>query len=617
MASSKMNEVMHHLRRIVLLRDGAGLTDGQLLGCFIEHRDEAAFAALVRRHGPMVWGLCRRLLDQHDTEDAFQATFLVLVRKAASIVPRERVANWLYGVARQTALQARRAAARRKARERQVTEMPDPAVREQDLWPDLQPLLDQELSRLPDVYREVIVLSDLEGKTRREVARQLGLPEGTVGSRLARARTMLAKRLARHSLAVSGGALAAVLSQQATSAGVPSSVVDSTTRAASLLAAGKAAATGAISVKAVALTEGVLKAMLMTKVKAVLGIGLVLGFLMLGSAFGYRTLAADKTAPEPPQDRLADTLILLDKQWWEAASRHDVDTINKIVADDWVAINPDDPKADLNKARHLDERRQRRTTDVTFLKERRVIRIDKHTAMMSYEVKWRTAEKGQEPRQDWGHGRFVNCWVQRDGGWFVKYTECVGLPVPNEWLAPVDKSSSSDPTLPIVPPLDAKTAIAPLLVPMITAPAWNKGVRASSIWGNDSAPENAFDSNKDTIWNSAMYAPGWIERDLGASRPLAGITLVTSQTPPCETIHEVWVSDEPIGNDRSKAKLVHTFKGQTADQQVLKLDFPKNLSARYAEILTTASESWIGWREIEIRVREEKVVPLDLSAESK
>src|SRR6516162_8929801 len=110
MATSQTSEVIQHLRRTVLLRDGCGLTDGQLLGCFIERRDETAFASLVRRHGPMVWGVCRRLLNLHDAEDAFQATFLVLVRKAASVVPREMVPNWLYGVAHQAALQARRAA---------------------------------------------------------------------------------------------------------------------------------------------------------------------------------------------------------------------------------------------------------------------------------------------------------------------------------------------------------------------------------------------------------------------------------------------------------------------------------------------------------------------------
>jgi predicted RNA polymerase sigma factor len=104
------------------------------------------------------------------------------------------VANWLHGVARQTALQARRIAVRRRARERQVSEMPEPASAEQDLWRDLQPLLDEALGRLPDKYRAVIVPCDLEGKTRKEVARQLGVPEGTVAGWLARARAMLAAR---------------------------------------------------------------------------------------------------------------------------------------------------------------------------------------------------------------------------------------------------------------------------------------------------------------------------------------------------------------------------------------------------------------------------------------
>src|SRR5262249_16985180 len=144
---------------------------------------------------------------------------------AASVV---KVANWLYGVAHQTALKARATAARRRGREKQVTDLPEPAVEPQGLWDGLQPLLDQELSRLPAKYREVIVLCDLEGKTRGEAARQLDTPEGTVASRLARGRSMLARRLARHGLAVSGLALGAVLSQQAASAAVPASVVSGT-----------------------------------------------------------------------------------------------------------------------------------------------------------------------------------------------------------------------------------------------------------------------------------------------------------------------------------------------------------------------------------------------------
>src|SRR5262245_35723380 len=242
-----MSKVIQQVRRSVLLRDVAGMTDGQLLADYINRRDETALAAVVRRHGPMVWGVCRRVLpNYHDAEDAFQATLLVLVRRAAAIASPELLANWLYGVAHQTALKARATTAKRSARERQVTQMPEPAVTEQDLWSDLQPLLDQELSRLPDMYRVAIVLCDLEGMTRKEAARRLGLPEGTLAARLARGRVLLAKRLTRYGLAVSGGALAAVLAPNAASAGVPTSVVNSTIQAASIYAAGQEA-TGVIS----------------------------------------------------------------------------------------------------------------------------------------------------------------------------------------------------------------------------------------------------------------------------------------------------------------------------------------------------------------------------------
>src|SRR6516162_6902153 len=158
-----------------LFSDGAGLGDGELLGCFVETRDQGAFSALVKRHGPMVWGVCRRLLNHHDAEDAFQATFLVLVRKSRSIRPREMIGNWLFGVAHQTALQARRTTARRAAREVQVNVMSDAKATPQDQLQDVQPFLDRELGRLPGIYRAVIVLCDLEGRTRKEGARQLAV----------------------------------------------------------------------------------------------------------------------------------------------------------------------------------------------------------------------------------------------------------------------------------------------------------------------------------------------------------------------------------------------------------------------------------------------------------
>jgi RNA polymerase sigma factor (sigma-70 family) len=171
-----------------------GQTDAALLGRFIDCRDEIAFSMLVRRHAPMVWGVCRRVLPtDQDAEDAFQATFLVLVEKVRA-VPREAVGNWLYGVARRAALLSRRTIVRRRERTGEMGECPAP---EPSPVAALQAALDEELSRLPDAYRTVIVLCDLEGRTRREAAAILGWPEGTVAGRLVRARAMLAKRMAR------------------------------------------------------------------------------------------------------------------------------------------------------------------------------------------------------------------------------------------------------------------------------------------------------------------------------------------------------------------------------------------------------------------------------------
>src|SRR5713101_5830919 len=196
MPAGIVDHMLHHLRRTVLLHNGGGLTDGQLLEGFVTRRDEAAFEALVRRHGPMVLGVCRRVIGHEaDAEDAFQAAFLVLVRRAASIVPREKVGNWLDGVAYRTALEARTMLIRRRNKEKQMTDMLDSKIASKVEWQELAELLDQELSRLPDKYRLPVVLCELEGRSRKEVARQLGMPEGTLSSRLAAARKMLARRL--------------------------------------------------------------------------------------------------------------------------------------------------------------------------------------------------------------------------------------------------------------------------------------------------------------------------------------------------------------------------------------------------------------------------------------
>jgi RNA polymerase sigma factor (sigma-70 family) len=279
MSSRRVNEVLAHLRR--------SLTppDGQLLARFVAAGDEAAFAALVRRHGPMVLGVCRRVLrGHHDAEDAFQATFLLLARKAASLADGDAVGAWLHGVAYRTALEARAANARRRAREKQVDVLPHPAVLPAEPQ-DWRPLLDRELSRLAPKYQAPVVLCDLQGQTRKEAARQLRLPEGTLSSRLATARRLLARRLARYGLSLSGGALATALTDGA--AAVPAALVVGTVQA----AAGPAAA---VATPAILLMNEVSKAMMLTKVKFV--VAAVMVTVALGaSGLVYR--ASGEAAP--------------------------------------------------------------------------------------------------------------------------------------------------------------------------------------------------------------------------------------------------------------------------------------------------------------------------------
>jgi RNA polymerase sigma factor (sigma-70 family) len=427
MTTSRMGKVIAHLRRTVLLPDGAGLTDGQLLGDYINRHDEAALAALVRRHGPMVWGVCRRVLrNYHDAEDAFQATFLVFVRKAASIAAPELLANWLYGVAHQTALKARATAAKRRVRERQVTEMPEPAATEPDLWNDLQPVLDQELSRLPDKYRVAIVLCDLEGKTRKEAARQLGVPEGTLAARLARSRVLLAKRLARHGLMVSGGALGVMLSQRVASAGVPSSVVSSTIKTASLFAAGRVVATGLISAKVSALTEGVLKTMVLRKLKIAIVAFLVLGTLGIGvRALTRETLGADPAAgaksaiPGRDEGNLKETILALEMRIWEAHSKQDVDAFKNLLADDFVCIDMFGRPS--GKAGELDYVARFRVTEHT-MKNVHVILLNATSALVSYEIDYKVRPtNGQEVEST--TRRVTSAWAQRKGKWWYVYFE--------------------------------------------------------------------------------------------------------------------------------------------------------------------------------------------------
>jgi RNA polymerase sigma factor (sigma-70 family) len=301
MASDDLKTALGEVRQALLAEQEQGPSDRELLTRFVERRDEDAFAALVRRHAAMVWGVCRRTLrNAADAEDAFQATFLVLVRKAASVQPRETVGNFLYGVARRTALKARTAEARRWRRERQVEPMPQAEAKGCQRDDELQALLDEELARLPDKYRAVLVLCDLEGQARSVAARHLGLPEGTVASRLARARAMLARRLARRGLGVTGASLAAALSAEAM-ASAPAAAVSAAIRAACALAAGQAGA-AAVSAKVLSLTEGVVKAMFVTRLMKATAMVLALGTAIVacGVLAPGRSGEPSRTGPDAP-----------------------------------------------------------------------------------------------------------------------------------------------------------------------------------------------------------------------------------------------------------------------------------------------------------------------------
>src|SRR5579864_586036 len=290
MSTTQLSGVLASLRRSAVLQNVVALTDGELLRRYVADRDQTAFEMLVQRHGPMVLGVCRRLVaNRQDAEDVFQATFLVLVRKAATVQPGERVGNWLYGVAHHAAQKVRANNTRRQAREKQVRSLPEPATLADGFWRDLEPLLDRELSRLPEKYRLPIVLCDLEGRTRSEAARQLGWPEGTVAGRLARGRSLLAKRLTCIGLPLSAGVLSALLSQNARAA-VPFFLICATVQMVA----------GVVAAPVTALTKGVMTAMFYSKLRIILAVMLTLAMTGSGAAWLSRAGGMPQDEPKPP-----------------------------------------------------------------------------------------------------------------------------------------------------------------------------------------------------------------------------------------------------------------------------------------------------------------------------
>lgn len=289
MSIAGLSKALDYLR-LELLPD-AQETDGQLLARFTTGRDEIAFAALVRRYEPLVFGVCRRVLrNHHDAEDAFQATFLVLARKAANVSKRETLGCWLSRVAYHVALEVRAVNARRQAREIALGSVLQPEVYSPEPQ-DWRSLLDQELNKLPNKYRTVVVLCELEGRPRKEAAELLGLPEGTLSSRLAMARRMLGERLVRRGFALTATALSTALSPSSGSA-ASTVLITTTIRTAVLVGAGQSAA---VTTPAAILMNGVLKAMFLQKLKVTSAAILMTAALGFGG-FVYQASSGPNTA---------------------------------------------------------------------------------------------------------------------------------------------------------------------------------------------------------------------------------------------------------------------------------------------------------------------------------
>jgi RNA polymerase sigma-70 factor (ECF subfamily) len=314
--------LLRFIRKVGAAEPAEELPDSHLLARFAAARDDAAFAALVQRHGPMVLGVCRRVLaDAHAAEDAFQATFLVLARKAGSICRPERLPSWLYGVAYRTSLKARVGAARLRRADRLLPDRVTataPAADDEAARTELALVLDEELSRLPEKYRAPLVICSLQAHTHEEAARRLGCPRGTLTTRLVRARALLRRRLTRRGIAWTSGCWTAGALPLDASAAVPPPLIEFTTKAAAQFAAAPATAAGSVSTAA-GLAQGVLHAMFLSKLKLVATLVFAVGLAGAGAllvahhALAQRPaeLKAEDAAKAAPKD--ADKNEKLDK----------------------------------------------------------------------------------------------------------------------------------------------------------------------------------------------------------------------------------------------------------------------------------------------------------------
>jgi RNA polymerase sigma factor (sigma-70 family) len=292
MAAGQLTALLHQIRRLAGARPAGDDADAELLRRFVADRDEQAFTTLVWRHAPLVLGTCRRVLVREvDAEDAFQAVFLVLARKAASVRRGQSLGAWLYRVAYHVAVRARADLARRRRHEREAADVRRTDEQTDDVWRQLRPVLDEELSRLPAKYRDALALCYFEGKTHSEAARELNCPTGSMSWRLARGRELLRRRLVRRGVTLSAGGLAGLLADQGKAA-ASALLVMPTVTAAVRFAAGAAA-----SGRAVAWANTVLHAMVAGRIKIALGLVLCLGLAVAGADVLSSSTRGDEGPP--------------------------------------------------------------------------------------------------------------------------------------------------------------------------------------------------------------------------------------------------------------------------------------------------------------------------------
>jgi RNA polymerase sigma factor (sigma-70 family) len=310
------NRLFDCIRQVVSTLELRSETDRELLQRFVSQRDEAAFAVIVRRHGPMVLrGALRALPNAHDSEDVFQATFLVLSQKAHTLRRLESLGSWLYGIAYRLALKTKATAGERRNRERRVVATPVATPLAQITVQEAQCILDEEISRLPQRFREPVALCCLEGFARDEAARQIGCPASVLKSRLEQARKRLRQRLIARGLTLPCGLGAFLLLEGAAGATVPPALIVSTTKAAIAVAAGEAVST-VVTAKVAALTEGVLKTMLLAKFK-IAALALVAAVVVgsLGtSKLMLRSAHGDEAATKTEKEKKSDSVPVASKQ---------------------------------------------------------------------------------------------------------------------------------------------------------------------------------------------------------------------------------------------------------------------------------------------------------------